>query len=317
MHSYRRVSPEPPTSTSKVDWYGAVIFLTGCLVLVANAVLTIYALAKPGFQPSQQYVYAQGALSLLSSTLFVTGGGFGIVYVVKHRHEEDTLVGVDPIGTDITDNIDLEKGPNCLVHDRVIPQSPNRPVNEEEKQYFLTRSNTVATVQRSRSGKVWWAICEVWRHYTGEIGFWTTIIFLSSSTIFLGASIASMVTIVTAGGIVRPIRYPQLVGSIGFAVASAMIMASAYKQAHALRPGKWWQLPWHHRRWYVGFGNFVGSVGFTICSIAGLIVGAEWSKDQFGISFVWGSWFFLFASALQWQRSRSKLASEEASAPVP
>lgn len=302
MSASQRVS-----SVSKVNVYGAIIFTLGCLVLVVNAVLTIYALAKPGFQPPRPYFYAQGALSLLSSVLFVTGGGFGIIYVVKARQEDDLLVGVEP-----SEDADLEKGVSQLRRAPALSEYSIEVTIVDEKPQHQEEDDTNNINQRNILQRCWYSSREVWYHYTGEIGFWTTIIFLCSSVIFLGANIASMVTIITAGEILRCVRYPQLVGSIGFAIASAMIMVSAYKQAHAEHPGKWWQLPWHHRRWYVGFGNLVGSAGFTICAIAGLIVGSEWSKDQFGISFTWGSWFFLFASALQWQRSRSKMARAKA-----
>ena len=57
--------------------------------------------------------------------------------------------------------------------------------------------------------------------------------------------------------------------------------------------------------WHVGFWNFVGGVGFTLCPCFGYR-GASWAEWQSGLSTFWGSWAFLVGSGVQWYESLGK-----------
>jgi len=66
------------------------------------------------------------------------------------------------------------------------------------------------------------------------------------------------------------------------------------------------QPEWYHIRpfdslgWHVGFWNFVGALGFTLCGAFGIAQAQPWALYQSGCSTFWGGWAFLIGSICQW-----------------
>jgi len=320
--SGRRGSNASTISTSKVNALGATIFVLGCSVLSVNAVLTFLPHMGTRFVPPTWVVYVEGALSVVSSALFVAGGVFGLVYAVCVQQivAEDipsTVSAADCFGKLV------EKDVHIAEPEKAVLAYPGLEIPTEED-YELYKTDTSPT--QSLLQKLILRSHESWSHHVREIGFVITIMFLSSSTIFFAASIAAIISIAKIGQIVPWIRYPQLIGAVGFAVASVMMMLQTQKA--------WWRPAHHNLRWYVGLTNFIGSVGFIVCACFGLVQSDDlWARYHFGLSYFWGestmpawccmmsilmsssgAWAFLLASGLQWYKSVRKHAKEKAKA---
>lgn len=280
MEKARRASVPFSISISKVNCLGAIVFTIGCSVLVVNAILSFLPFIKPTFKPPIWVLYVEGALSIMSSALFVTGGAFGIVYVVNTKQEENDETKREQAPQSRVSNGDVEKGTNTCDHGPLTLACPTEPASEDAKEKSNELSNADYTASDTLLRKLAFNGHEIWTYYIRELGFLTTTIFLCSSIIFFSASIAAIITIVKDGKIARWIRYPQLVAAVGFLVASLLIMYQTQKT--------WWRPAWHNIRWYVGLGNFVGSAGFIFCSCFGLFENVYWARYQFGMSYLWG-----------------------------
>src|SRR5579859_6694334 len=63
----------------------------------------------------------------------------------------------------------------------------------------------------------------------------------------------------------------------------------------------WYHIrPLHSLGWHVGFWNFIGGLGFTLCGAFGIAQAQMWAEYQSGCSTFWGGWAFLIGSICQW-----------------
>jgi len=83
---------------------------------------------------------------------------------------------------------------------------------------------------------------------------------------------------------------PQVIGGSGFIISSILYMLESQKRWYVPALG---ELGWH-----VGFWNFVGGVGFTICGAFGYST-AHWAQYQSTLSTFWGGFAFLIGSVMQ------------------
>ena len=272
--------------------------------------------------PPTWVVYVEGALSVVSSSLFVAGGVFGLVYAVCVQQAVNEPASKPLSAAHYFDKL-MEQDIHITEPEKAVLAYPGLEIpTEEDHEPFKTETSATQPLLQ----KLLLRGHDAWSHHVREVGFVITIIFLSSSTIFFAASIAAIISIAKIGQIVSWIRYPQLLGAVGFAVASVMMMLQTQKA--------WWRPAHHNLRWYVGLTNFIGSVGFIVCACFGLVQSDDlWARYHFGLSYFWGestmpasccevsiltfssgAWAFLLASGLQWYKSVRKHAKEKAKA---
>ncbi|QDS67874.1 hypothetical protein FKW77_007953 [Venturia effusa] len=91
----------------------------------------------------------------------------------------------------------------------------------------------------------------------------------------------------------------QVVAAVCFLVASILFTLITQEKWH--RP-----LP-HRIAWWIGFWATVGSVGFLLSAIFGVMSNDySWGGYQSSLSSLWGSFFYLVSSWLQWYESVNK-----------
>ncbi|WPH01597.1 Hypothetical protein R9X50_00444500 [Acrodontium crateriforme] len=99
---------------------------------------------------------------------------------------------------------------------------------------------------------------------------------------------------------------PQIVAALCFLIASLMFMFETQE--------KWWKPEIGVLGWWIGFWSVVGSIGFELIAIFGILAlhgGREWAEGQADIATIWGSGAYFIGSLLQWYESLSKNDVEE------
>lgn len=93
---------------------------------------------------------------------------------------------------------------------------------------------------------------------------------------------------------------PQIIGCIGFILASLLFMLETQPKWHVPAPRV---LGWH-----VGFWKLVGCIGFLISAVFGPLGqhGMLFAENQSTIASFWGSWAILLGSLVQWYESLDK-----------
>nr|GAT46672.1 predicted protein [Mycena chlorophos] len=135
------------------------------------------------------------------------------------------------------------------------------------------------------------------RKYFHELGFLAAFIQYLAATIFWISGFTGLPEIQNSissnVGVLDGIFWtPQVVGGTGFIIASALMMIETQRKWYVPAP---LSLGWH-----VGFWNFVGGVGFTLCGAFGYAMTAHGMAYQSSCSTFWGGWAFLIGSVIQW-----------------
>jgi hypothetical protein len=97
---------------------------------------------------------------------------------------------------------------------------------------------------------------------------------------------------------------PQVIGGTGFIIARYNLASFLLIRGSLLfmleTQGTWYNIRPFSLGWNCGFWNLVGSIGFTICGIFGILDANAWAAYQSGLATFWGSWAFLLGSVCQW-----------------
>jgi len=146
-----------------------------------------------------------------------------------------------------------------------------------------------------------------WIWYSGDAKYWHEIGFLAAFIQFCGASIfwiSGFTAIPTIQDAISPhtglldgiFWTPQVVGGSGFIISSALLMLEIQKK---------WYLPEPLLLgWQIGFWNFIGGIGFTLCGALGYAANVNSGVQyQSSLSTFWGGWAFLIGSTIQWYES--------------
>jgi len=96
---------------------------------------------------------------------------------------------------------------------------------------------------------------------------------------------------------------PQVIGGSGFIISSILYMLENQK--------KWYQPALSQLGWHIGFWNFVGALGFTICGAFGYSK-EHWAQYESALATFWGGWAFLIGSILQLYESVNPVGSPDA-----
>lgn len=287
----------------------AATFTIACVILSGNAVLSFWPNIMPGFTPPPVVLYIEGVLSVMSSTLFLIGGVFSFIEVLKARRGErlqnESVVwrnyGTVVVEEDVADEDEkveektrresiriavtevLEKTTSLArtisltAHEAAIDEddkTTTKNTNQEEEQLTW---QTLLTLHELRT------------FYLSQLQFVASLISLTSSFIYTITAILALISIFRTSTIATWIRFPQLVAAFGFALSSWLAMVQAQRS--------WWRPALKRVVWHANLLNLIGSLGFIFCSILGLLQ-HSWAEYQFGCTFLWGSWAFLIASAM-------------------
>jgi hypothetical protein len=96
---------------------------------------------------------------------------------------------------------------------------------------------------------------------------------------------------------------PQIVGGSCFILSGLLF---------AIETQPIWYIPAIHiLGWHVGFWNFIGGIGFTLCGALGPAAANSGVEYQSTLATFWGSWAFLLGSVIQWYESLDKHPVEE------
>ncbi|KZT25040.1 hypothetical protein NEOLEDRAFT_1066131 [Neolentinus lepideus HHB14362 ss-1] len=140
---------------------------------------------------------------------------------------------------------------------------------------------------------IWWTTdTKYWR----ELGFLAGFVQLCAATIFWISGFTALPEVQDAILDNTPLLNgvfwsPQVVGGSGFIISSALYMFETQT--------KWYRPAITNLGWQIGFWNFIGGIGFTLCGAFGYST-RHWAQYQSTLSTFWGSWSFLIGSVMQW-----------------
>ncbi|KAH0581938.1 hypothetical protein H2248_011608 [Termitomyces sp. 'cryptogamus'] len=166
--------------------------------------------------------------------------------------------------------------------------------------YLLHHKNTandIGSGHPEKPSKQWiWFTMDT--KYFHELGFLAAFFQLLAASVFWISGFTAIPGIYTAiikhtGVLDGTFWTPQVVGGCGFIISSTLIMLEAQKA--------WYKPNVLSLGWQIGFWNFIGAIGFTLCGALGY--GAQVSSGvsyQSSLSTFWGGWAFLIASVMQW-----------------
>ncbi|KAK5171754.1 uncharacterized protein LTR77_003390 [Saxophila tyrrhenica] len=294
----------------------AIVSTIGCLVLVCNAVLSTLPLI-PGLRLRlpEGCIYVEGILSVLSCTLFLVGSIFAFLEAWELDHGKEPGFASKMQGVTECQTGDGDKSEEKSTEEDVpamdgtsetramslnISDSEQHDENSTPPAYTETdNSNHNHQSEKPTEPSV---TPKLSRSRYLELGIFASTIFLCSSALYCATSIASLVTILKSGTIARCIRYPQLLAASGFVIASFLLIIKTQRHSR----DSWWRLPLRSLGFQINFWNLVGAFGFILCACFGLQEQVFWAQQQFGYSYLWGSWAFLVGSVTQWYRSMHK-----------
>ena len=151
---------------------------------------------------------------------------------------------------------------------------------------------------------LWWpSWYELRTHFLHELGFIACSLQLFSGFLFWLSKFITLPVVkkqLTQPAVDSANWVPQIVGCVGFIIASLLFMLETqYK----------WYIPAPRiLGWHVGFWKLLGCVGFLLSAILGLLGehGSSTAEKQSAIASFWGSWTILIGSVVQWYESLDK-----------
>lgn len=135
----------------------------------------------------------------------------------------------------------------------------------------------------------WWPTWyELKTHYFREIGFLAAFIQLLGATIFWVPGIVGIPQILArlSGAETTGVYWLlQVVGGSGFIISAGMLMLEVQS--------KWWKPNLSSLGWHIGFWNWIGGIGFTLCGALGFGAADPSVNYAATLATFIGSWAFL------------------------
>lgn len=120
-------------------------------------------------------------------------------------------------------------------------------------------------------------------HYLHELGFLAGVAQLCGATVFGISGITALPGIqkhLTPQSTLNGAYWiPQVIGGSGFIVSSSLYMLETQK--------KWYIPAFHVLGWHIGFWNFIGALGFTLCGALGMAYGNSGAQFQASLATFW------------------------------
>lgn len=294
----------------------AVVYTIACIILSGNAVLSFWPNIVPGFRAPPVVLYIEGVLSVMSCGLFLIGGVFSFMEVLKAKRGErlqnviwqnyGTVVEED----DVADEAEKVEEKCRRESIRVAVTEMLERTTSLARTISLTGDNGAPhDIDPNADARLTWqslpTLHELRTHYLSQLQFLASLISVTSSFVYTVTAILALISIFMTHTIATWIRFPQLAAAVGFALSSWLAMVQAQRS--------WWRPALKTMVWHANLLNLVGSLGFIFCSVLGLLR-HHWAEWQFGCTFLWGSWAFLIASAMSsynaWRKERAKAVED-------
>lgn len=273
--------------SSDVSYLGAIAMTAACIFLVTNAILSFLPYANPNFQPPQWITTLEGVLTLIGCALFLTSSSLGFIEAVNQDRrgcfgwKQESAVEDESSGA-------VESEDTTLVPDwsKIFRRNSISNLFRRDDEKSAQDGETTPLVskpdsdQKSQSWQFFPTYDELRNHYIYDLGFLACSILLLSSEIYCASAAAALITILTSGSIIRWIRIPQFVASLGFTGSSALFMLETQEE--------WWWPQFSAIGWWISFLNLVGSGGFALSAFFPLSYDASWAQYQLSSHFFWG-----------------------------
>ncbi|KAF7552374.1 hypothetical protein G7046_g7424 [Stylonectria norvegica] len=278
-----------------VSYDVALIFTIGSVIWVFNGFFAWLPLASPSTEFSGETDWAGGITAFVGATVFELGS---ILLMLEAVNENRS----DCFGWAVEETLDGFMN--------IHPAHGCRHSHAQKKTYFKgatasvresTETSSVDSTKVNRTWSWWPTWYELKSHYFRDIGFLACFSQMIGATIFWIAGITSLPPILNSlstKGQNGAYWAPQGVGGTGFIVSSALFMLEVQPKWYIPAPGV---LGWH-----IGFWNFIGALGFTLCGALGFGASHPAVEYALALSTFIGSWAFLIGSVIQWFESLDK-----------
>lgn len=317
-------TPPPPTATFKaaaqgvlrmityapywdVSYLVAVTFTLGSVIWIINAFFVWLPLEDPQTEFPGESLYAGGISAFLGATVFEVGSVFLLLEAVNANQTgcfgwalETVLTKAEGDAyrsmTEVKPSIE-----ECLHH-----HANKKNLIGAGKHILHHRSHDAAAgyVTSSSDGRMFrWmpSVTELKTHYLHELGFLASLIQFIAATIFWIAGFTGLPGILNhmSQGLTDGVYWvPQMVGGAGF-IASGLLFTLETQE-------KWYRPAFHVLGWHIGFWNFIGGIGFTLCGALGPASTNSGVEYETTLATFWGSWAFMIGSTIQWYESLQK-----------
>lgn len=286
-----------------VSYDVAVVFTLGSVVWVFNGFFVWLPIELPSSEFSGESTMGGGVTAFLGATIFE----FGSVLLMLEAVNENRS---DCFGWALEEALEsgsLKLHPaheGCRHHHKQRRSlfTPSRALNKTTSDETRNSDNDTNTDPRDSRKWQWWPTWyELRTHYFRDIGFLACFSQMIGATIFWIAGFTGLPPIfdVLSTPASNGVYWlPQVIGGSGFIISSWLFMLETQE--------KWYLPAMNTLGWHIGFWNWIGALGFTLCGALGFGINALGFEYASTLATFIGSWAFLIGSVVQWYESLDK-----------
>jgi hypothetical protein len=293
-----------------ISWLVAFVFTVGSMVWVINAFFVWLPLVAPSTEFHGEIYYGGGITAFLGAIVFFETGSILLFFeAINANHSGCFGWAVEQL---------LDEGTDGKPKFRLSASRHHCRHHHQNRHNFVGKSSSSLAEEARlkahlpKEGQSWqWfpSWHDLRTHYLHEMGF------LAGAAQLFGATIFGISGFTALPGIQNHLTpqstlngaywIPQVIGGSGFIVSSTLYMLETQK--------KWYIPAFNVLGWHIGFWNFVGALGFTLCGALGMAYGNSGAQYQASLATFWGSWAFLIGSYIQLYESLDTHPVEEVS----
>ncbi|GFF40423.1 hypothetical protein IFM46972_06209 [Aspergillus udagawae] len=288
-----------------ISFWVAFVFTIGSVIWCINAFFVWLPLENPSTEFPNEVLTGGGVTAFIGATVFEVGS---ILLALEAANEDQTGCfgwAVETASKEAADEVEqavvrIKSDMESCLHHHANHRSFLTPSVARQGSHRRTSTD------RKRSFAWLPTMTELRTHYLHEIGFWASFVQLIGATIFWIAGFTGLPGIINhmSQAVTNGVFWvPQIVGGSCF-ILSGLLFAVETQP-------KWYIPAIHILGWHVGFWNFIGGIGFTLCGVLGPAAANSGVEYQSTLATFWGSWAFLLGSVIQWYESLDKHPVEE------
>ncbi|KAF4156932.1 hypothetical protein CNMCM6069_006228 [Aspergillus lentulus] len=288
-----------------ISFWVAFVFTVGSVIWVINAFFVWLPLEDPSTEFANEVLTGGGVTAFIGATVFEIGSVLLVLEAVNENQTGCFGWAVETASKEAEDEVEqavvrIKSDMDSCLHHHANRHSFLTPSEARQDSHRQT------AIARKRSFEWLPTLTELRTHYLHEIGFWASFVQLVGATIFWIAGFTGLPGIMNhmSQAVTNGVFWvPQIVGGSCF-------ILSGFLFAIETQP-KWYIPAIHILGWHVGFWNFIGGIGFTLCGALGPATANSGVEYQSTLATFWGSWAFLLGSVIQWYESLDKHPVEE------
>lgn len=241
---------------TNISWQIAIVFTLGSIIWILSSFFAYMPMDKSA--PPSLSAYGCGITSFIGSCVFVLGSILLMLESVKDTRDAD-------FGWTVNSNWDEETQTTVY---RVMPE--NKSGEQKRELMSWMPSVQLPTLKELRT------------HYIHELAFWSSLIQLVSSFIFLISGITALPKIYDSLSpqLVNGVYWtPKLVACVGFITSALLAMVECQHQ--------WYKPALNSLGWHISLWKCLGSIGFILVPAFGYNT-ANWAQYQATIHCLWG-----------------------------